>query len=198
MFTNRTLFFIKEHVGMLKLKSQYDIIDPNTKEILGEAIEYPGGFFQVLRLIINKRNLPTSVLVKDFISNQQGMRLEKSWGFFNFKVTVFDAEDQMIGYFKNKAFSFSGGFKVFDETDSLIAEVKGNWKTREYQLVNPNGEPMGMVTKKWAGFGKELFTTADNYMISIDESAAKNNKEEYGMLLLAASLAYDLVYTERS
>ena len=126
------------------------------------------------------------------------MRLEKSWGFFNFKVTVFDAEDQMIGYFKNKAFSFSGGFKVFDETDSLIAEVKGNWKTREYQLVNPNGEPMGMVTKKWAGFGKELFTTADNYMISIDESAAKNNKEEYGMLLLAASLAYDLVYTERS
>ena len=55
---------------------------------------------------------------------------------------------------------------------------------------------MGMVTKKWDGIGKALFTTADTYMVSIN-TAAGNNTDEYGMLLLGACLTLDTIYREK-
>jgi hypothetical protein len=36
---DRTNFFIKEHVGVLKLSDTYDIIDPDTQQQLGVAQE---------------------------------------------------------------------------------------------------------------------------------------------------------------
>jgi len=51
------------------------------------------------------------------------------------------------------------------------------------------------VTKKWAGIGKELFTTADNYVISLNETAGRN--QESVAMLLAAGLAVDTVYKEK-
>ena len=50
-----------------------------------------------------------------------------------------------------------------------------------------------MVTKKWAGVGKELFTSADNYIISINGEP----DESINTLLLAAGLAIDTIYKEK-
>jgi uncharacterized protein YxjI len=50
---------------------------------------------------------------------------------------------------------------------------------------------MGIVTKKWAGFGKELFTNADQYIIEVKESGSSN------ALILAAALAIDIVFKEQ-
>jgi hypothetical protein len=44
--------------------------------------------------------------------------------------------------------------------------------------------------------GKELFTTADNYMISLASDAA--GPPETAALLLAAGLAIDIVFKEKS
>ncbi len=46
---------------------------------------------------------------------------------------------------------------------------------------------------KWAGLGKELFTSADNYIISLNEEHSPEN----AALLLAAGLAVDTVYKEK-
>jgi hypothetical protein len=50
------------------------------------------------------------------------------------------------------------------------------------------------VTKKWAGLGKELFTSADNYVISLTDISAGNPGAS--ALLLAAGLAIDIVFKE--
>jgi uncharacterized protein YxjI len=57
------------------------------------------------------------------------------------------------------------------------------------------GEELGRVTKKWAGLGKELFTNADTYVITLSDSAA--GRPEIAQLLLAAGLAIDTVFKER-
>ena len=51
-----------------------------------------------------------------------------------------------------------------------------------------------MVKRKWAGIGKELFTTADTYMISIDE---KESDHKTNMMVLVAGLAIDVVFKEK-
>jgi hypothetical protein len=50
---------------------------------------------------------------------------------------------------------------------------------------------VGTVNKSWAGFAKELFSSADNYIINI-----QNPSPGTGGLLLAAGLAIDAVYNE--
>jgi len=52
---------------------------------------------------------------------------------------------------------------------------------------------IGTITKKWAGIGKELFTSADNYIIALNDEPAPAK----AMLLLAAGLAVDTVFKER-
>jgi uncharacterized protein YxjI len=48
------------------------------------------------------------------------------------------------------------------------------------------------VTKKWAGLAKEIFTSADNYVIHL----APGQPQEAVALLLAAGIAIDTVYKE--
>ena len=104
---------------------------------------------------------------------------------------MFDGQGGKIGYLKSKLFSLGGGFHVFSVDDQKFAEVRGDWKGWNFKLLDLNGGEMGIVTKKWAGLGRELFTSADNYMIEVRDGSSSN------ALLLAAALAIDFVFKEK-
>ena len=76
-----------------------------------------------------------------------------------------------------------------------VAEIKGDWKGWNFRFLTPEGNEIGKVTKKWAGLGKELFTSADNYIIALNETAAI--RPDAAPLLLAAGLAIDTVFKEK-
>ena len=193
---DRKAYFIKEQVGLLKLADTYDILDPQSKQQLGCAKEEPGALFKYLRLLINKHWLPTTVNVYETNQSRPIFSIRRPVKFFRSKVAIFDKDGTPLGYFKSKLFSFGGGFFVFDAQDKQVAEVKGDWKGWNFKFIGPNNMEFGTVTKKWAGIGKELFTSADNYMISINEAAKTHPVAN--ILLLAAGLAIDVVYKEKN
>ena len=54
---NRNIFFIKEHVGIFKAANNYDILDPESGEIIMECREERLGFFtKMLRFTDYKRS----------------------------------------------------------------------------------------------------------------------------------------------
>jgi hypothetical protein len=95
---------------------------------------------------------------------------------------------------QSKLISIGGGFNVFDNQNQQFAEVKVNWKRWDFRFVSNQGREIGSVTKKWAGLGKELFTSADNYIISLKDLSGASPVAS--ALLLAAGLAIDVVYKE--
>jgi uncharacterized protein YxjI len=109
---------------------------------------------------------------------------------------VVDAAGTVLGTLKSKVFALGGGFFVEDANGGSYAEVKGDWKGWNFRLVASDGQELGVVTKQWAGLGKELFTSADNYMISLSESMGID--PSHSALLLAAGLAIDVVFKERA
>jgi len=149
----------------------------------------------VLRLLINKRLLPTSIEVRASEGGPAMLTIKRGVGFLRTPVQVLDQQGRQIGSFKSKVFTIGGGFDVFDATGNKIAEIKGDWKGWNFTLRGPQGEELGKVTKKWAGIGKELFTTADNYAIALNETAPRN--QESVAMLLAAGIAVDTVYKEK-
>ena len=50
------------------------------------------------------------------------------------------------------------------------------------------------VTKKWSGIGKELFTSADNYVLEISDSVPTDNPMR--QLILGAVMCIDMVLKE--
>jgi len=194
MFDRRT-FFIREHVGIMKLKDAYDILDPESHEVLGVAQETTPGWVLALRLLLNKGMLPISVTICAADSDQPQLTLSRGFTFLRSKVWIMNANGERLGYFKSKLFSFGGGFHVFDMKDAKVAEIKGDWKGWNFRFLSADGKELGLVTKKWAGIGKELFTSADNYLISINDLGSAQSA--YGALLLAAGIAIDTAFKER-
>ncbi|MCX6138002.1 MAG: phospholipid scramblase-related protein [Ignavibacteriales bacterium] len=195
MLLNNRTFFVKEQVAVLKLTETYDIFDPATREQIGVARDEPTSLQKYARLVVQKRMLPTTIRVYEQNSTIPVITLQKKAGLFRITVIVLDARQNEIGSFTSKIFSLGGGFFVNNRIGNRIAEVKGDWKGWNFRFLDHSGNELGIVTKKWAGIGKELFTTADNYLISLSGSAVST--PEIAALLLAAGLSIDIVYKER-
>lgn len=194
MFDRRT-FFIREHVGMLKLKDTYDILDPETQAQLGTAKEITPGWTLALGFLLNKQMLPKVIAIMQEGQEAPLLTLRRGFTFLRSKVWIEKTDGQRIGYFKSKIFSLGGGFLIYDMDNKQIADIKGDWKGWNFKFLDMDKKEIGLVTKKWAGIGKELFTSADNYLISIEDLGDK--QAAYGALLLAAGIAIDTVYKEK-
>lgn len=190
---NKNLFFVKEHLGIFKASNNYDIYDPDTKELILQCREPNLGFFtKIFRFTDYKRMTPFEVVIstpegETLITVKRGLSIWLS------TVEVFDEEDVLIGKFKQQFFSIGGKFNVLDQNDKPVCTLKGKWTSWDFKFVKDNHE-FAHVSKQWSGLGKELFTSADNYMLKIDESVPQNNRLR--MLIMAAVMCIDMVLKE--
>lgn len=191
---NSNLFFVKEHVGIFKAANNYDILNPETNEILIECREENlGAFTKFFRFTKYKRMTPFNIILK--LPNQKQItRIERGLTWFTSKVNVYDENNTNIAYFKQKLFSLGGSFKIFDMNDNHVLTLQGKWTSWEFKILSPQNEELAKITKKWAGLGKELFTTADNYMIEISEKIPENSVIR--KLILSSALCIDMVLKE--
>jgi uncharacterized protein YxjI len=195
MMLDRKMLLIKERVGFLKLVDTFDIYDPVTGAQIGIARETAGVLLKLVRLLISKHLLPALVEVRERDDTPVLMTLRRGFTFLRASVSVRDGMNMEVGLLKSKLFSIGGGFHVLDAQQQPIAEVKGDWKGWNFRFLAPDGSELGTVTKKWAGLGKELLTSADNYIIALAEG--RQLPRNTAMLLLAAGLAIDTVYKEK-
>src|SRR5262245_24801152 len=125
MLLGRTTYFVKEHVGLMKLADTYDILDPESGQQLAVAKEEPPTWAKYLRLLVNKHFLPTAVNVYEQEGLPPVFSIRKSPSFLRSNVTVMDANGILLGRFKSKTFSIGTGFWVLDSQDQQVAEIKG-------------------------------------------------------------------------
>jgi len=190
---HRNLYFVKEHVGMFKAANNYDILDPENQEMIMTCREEKLGFFtKILRFTDYKRMTPFHIEIKT-ASGEKVLSVKRGVSIFLSTVEVFDENDQLIGKFKQKFFSIGGKFDVMDNQDKVMCQLKGKWTSWDFKFVHENTE-YAHVSKKWAGLGKELFTSADNYMLEINEKVEAEHPIR--ILILAAVMCIDMVLKE--
>jgi uncharacterized protein YxjI len=197
MLLDKKAFLIKEQIDFLKLAGTYDIFDPETGRQIGVAKEEPGTLIKFLRLLVYKVLLPNKINIYDNEEQRIVCSIQKPFSLFRAKISVVNRTGECLGYFQSKILTIGGGFWVFDLGNRQVAEIKGDWKGWNFKFLGPDGHEFGSITKKWAGIGKELFTTADNYVISINDAEAKELDPDRTALLLAAGLSIDIVFKER-
>jgi uncharacterized protein YxjI len=197
MLLSQRQFLVKERVSAFRLTDTYDIFDPQTNLQIGIARDEPPTWAKWLRMLVNKHFLPTEVRIYESDGAPPVLTLRKGPSAFRSTLVLTDASGRTLGSFRSKLFSLGGGFYIQDPLGNALAEVKGDWKGWNFRFLDPDGRELGLVTKKWAGLGKELFTSADNYGISLGEATGSGSGTDRIALLLAAGLAIDLVFKEK-
>lgn len=189
----KNVFLVKEHVGLFKAASNYDIYDPETGQIVMECREPSLGMFtKMLRFTEYKRMTPFDVQVRSR-DGQLVVRVTRGISIFLSRVKVLDENERPIGGFQQKFFSIGGKFDVLDESERPVCTLQGSWTGWDFRFV-AEGAELAQVTKKWAGLGKELFTSADNYVLKVADSVRPDDPRR--LLILAAVMCIDMVLKE--
>ena len=157
-------------MGLLKAAHNSKILDPSTGQVIMQCREeHLGRFTKLLRFSDFKRTTPFDIKVGT-PDGRQVLRVKRGVPVMISKVKVLDENDYLIGGFKQKPFSLSGAFDVLDAEDNSVCMLKGGLTGWNFRFLSPGDVELACVSKKWAGIGKELLSSKDDYMLEIDEA----------------------------
>ena len=191
---NNNLFLVKEHVGLFKAANNFDIYDPQSGEVVLHCREPRLGIAaKVFRFTEYKRFTPFEIEITT-PSGEPVCSVHRGFSFFLSTVEVRDKQKEKIGSFKQHLFSLGGAFTVLSAAGKELCHLKGSWTGWNFRFVADDGTEFAHVTKKWFGVGKELFTSADNYVLEIDDSVPADNPLR--QIILSAVMCIDMVQKE--
>lgn len=188
---NKNCFFVREHPGLFRPANNYDIIDPETQQLVMECREENmSRLTRMLRFTDLKRTTPFTIMVRT-VDGKQVLRVTRGVPVLASVVHVFDETDTPIGSFKQRPFSVSGVFDVLDAEGRTVCRLKGGLAGWNFRFLAPENIELARVSRKWAGLGKELFTSANDYMLQIDDAVPGNSVIR--QLVLASVLCVGLI-----
>lgn len=122
------------------------------------------------------------------------LRLQRPFRFYFHEIRVYSPDDRLLGTVKRE-FSllrrlYSVSHPSGEDRLELFGPILHPWTFE----IRRRGQTCGKITKKWSGFGKELFTDADNFGIEFPPQAPAALKA----VLLGAVFLIDFVHFERS
>lgn len=190
-------FLVKERIGMLRLSDTFDVFDPATGAQVGICLEEPPTWVKFLKLVVNKILLPTTIRICDGVDAHSQTRaiLRKGFVFIGGMARVEDSAGRHLGTLKRAGWSFKRYFKILGPDEAEIAQVQGDWKGWNFTVTDPQNVTIGTITKKWAGLGREMFTSADNYVVNVEGAAI--GKPDLKLLILCTALAIDTIFKEK-
>ncbi len=190
---NHNQYFVREQVGFFKASNSYDVFDPNTQQQILQCREEKLGFFtKLLRFTDYKRLTPFEAIVRT-PAGEPVIIVRRGVSLFVSSVQVLDNNGQLVGTFKQPWFSFFARFKILGADGQEICQLKGNWRAWDFTFL-VNNQEIAKVSKQWGGLAKELFTSADNYMLNVSPTVPPDHPLR--QLILAAVLCIDLVLKE--
>ena len=188
---DRSLFFVRESTGVLKASYAYDVVDPETEQTILRCREQNLGVFaKLLRFTDLRRATPFDFVVRT-ADGEPLMRVGRGIPIISSRVRVLDAHDDPLGGFALKPFSIGGAFDVLDATGIPVCQLKGGMTGRRFGFLAPDGFELAHVEKKWAGVGKELFSSASEYVLRIDQAVPGASTTRH--LILASVLCIGMV-----
>jgi uncharacterized protein YxjI len=188
---SKNLYLVKQHLGMFKAANNFDIYCPETSDLIMTCREDKLGFLtKIFRFTNFKMMTPFHVEIKDR-NNQLVLSMKRKSTFWGFTpIMIFDENNSPIGLLQRKFRIGGAKIELTDLSKNNLGTLQGNLIGWDFKITNNNTE-LARITKKWAGIGKELFTTADNYILVINDVV--NPNEPIRKLMLSAVLCIDFL-----
>ena len=120
--------------------------------------------------------------------------LQASRDFFWFRSHLrVDADGRRVGAL-NRVFGLGRKFALVDSGEREITRItSGLFRPHTFIANGAGGAEIARVTKQWSGFGREMFTDADTFVVQFTDGSTDN---DFRLLMLASAFAIDLDFFE--
>ncbi|WP_375766784.1 phospholipid scramblase family protein [Archangium gephyra] len=171
----------------------------NTYQVVGddgETLLYAGevgsglGLFLLRNFLKAKR--PFTMELKT-TSGATVLRLRRPWRFWFSTLEVEDGEGRLLGIIQQRFRFFTRAYDVLGPGGEELAHLRGPFFRPWTFVIEEQGREVGTIAKKWSGFGKELFTDADNFGVQFD---GPTRDARLRPLVVAATFLIDFVHFE--
>ncbi|WP_101525816.1 phospholipid scramblase-related protein [Nocardioides houyundeii] len=182
---NQSILVVNQKAKLLGVTAEYAVYDQHGQRL--------GSVREVGNVLLRKalggsgKNATHKFEIVD-PNNTVLIALHRPATFIKSKMIVVGAEgthgeinQKTVGILGNVRFSLESGGRLLG---SINAESRAAW---DFSIQDANATEIGRITKTWAGWAKERFTKADNYVVQIHRPL----EEPLRSLVIAGALAID-------
>jgi uncharacterized protein YxjI len=182
-------FFINQKAKLIELVNEYKIRDENGADVGIVRQEGQTLLKKAARFVSSLDPLMTHRLAVYDMTGVRVCEMVRPRTLWRSRVELLDGSGRQMGLIGQKKMFGKIGYSMEDATGRQVAEIRAeNWRAWDFAIVDGQKREIGRITKKWAGVGKELFTTADNYMVEIHPSVTGDLR----LMALASAAGIDL------
>ena len=193
IFDQRVLV-VNQKAKIIEIVNEYAIFDENGTQIGAVRQVGQGKVRKVVRALTSiDQFLTTKLEIVDGTDNVV-LQLTRPAKVFKSKVVVQDGQGKEIGTIVQENmigkihFALNAGGQTIG---SINAE---NWRAWDFNIQDRGGKEVARIKKKWEGIVKNVFTTADNYIVNIPSPL----DEPLRSLVVAAALSVDTALKQDS
>src|SRR5262245_26376669 len=171
-------------------RNRYQVLgdDGQTVFVAGEVGSGLGLF--LLRSFL-KASRPFTMELKT-PGGQTALRLRRAWRFWLSHMDVEDGEGRLLGSVQQRFTFFARLYEVLGPSGEVLATLRGPFFKPWTFHIEQNGREVGLIQKRWSGFGKEMFTDADNFGVTFTGEVAARLRP----LIVASTFLLDFVHFE--
>ena len=188
---SQPLVQVRQRTKLFELRNQYELLDAEGAPI-GAVEQVRQSPLAVLARVFSDLDvaLPVELEVREPVG--VALTLRKSW--FSMTVEVRDAAGVSVGSIRKQIRMGKARFTMMDGSGRPCGEVRAqNWRAKDFTVLDDTGRDVARVTKRWAGFAREMFTDADHYAIELPSELTGPLRA----LSFAAPFAIDLVMKQK-
>ena len=179
---------VNQKAKLIELTNEYRIRDEQGNEVGVIRQEGQSKARKVLRLVSKIDSvLPVTLSVYD-AAGQKVAGLRRGATVWKSKLEVTDGSGTVVGRLAQQNMVGKVRFSIEGVGGMPLGELRAeNWRAWDFSIVDTAGTEVARITKKWAGLGKEMFTTADNYVVELTPRATGPLR----VIVLAAAAGVD-------
>jgi uncharacterized protein YxjI len=174
-------------------KNRYEVFDEDQQNVL-HVEEQGKGLWSTLKRLFLGPVRPFTTHVSDAASSELVLVVTRPFRFIFHRVEVFAGNGDKIGAIERRWSWIRRIYSIEDASGRPIAEIFGPFLKPWTFEIREHGQTVGAIRKRWSGFGKEMFTDADNFGVELDHISDPILRA----LAFAATILVDVVHFERA
>lgn len=200
IFDQHQKIFVKQQKELVEIILDWETANTYTaytenKLPLFYIIERKKGFWDAIKRFVFRSHRAFEVDIFD--SNRQTLlHIDRPFYWIWSDLTVSTSNGHKIGSVHRRFAIFSKKYTLRDEQGREFATIKSPfWRIWTFPVFNHSGKEIALITKKWAGVLKEIFTDSDAYLV---EFKLTQKLPIHKSIIFAASLSIDFDYFENN
>jgi len=191
---DQSVLVVNQKAKIIEINNEYAIFDANGTQLGAVRQVGQSKLRKVLRVVSSVDQFLTTKLEVSDITDGVILQLTRPAKFLKSKVVVSDGTGKEIGRIvqQNMIGKIKFSLEAGDRTlGSINAE---NWRAWDFNIQDAQGTEVARIQKKWEGIVKNVFTTADNYVVNIPKPLS----DPLRSLVIAAALSVDTALKQDS